>query len=256
MSETPHVIDELQDRLDGRLDPESRSRIEAHLASCAICQRAAEELATVKAALGRQPLAGAPPGLDARISKALAAESASAPGRWRWVAASALAAAAVVAVALWLRPEASLPQHASLQVARFESGALTLEKTTTNPAELERHFASRGLHVRVLDLGMMGLSLTGGSVVSLDGRPAGLYVYRRQDGARLVCQMFVGRLDELPRPQSVVAHQEFEFRIYRDGDRTLVFWAEGQILCVLISNLPEHEVIELAKAKAMLPPTT
>lgn len=256
MSETPHVIDELQDRLDGRLDAQSRSRVEAHLASCAICQRAADDLTAVKAALGRLPLAGAPPDLEARVSGALAAESASAPARWTWVAAGALAAAAVIAIALWLRPEAGLPQRASQQVARLESGDLTLEKTTTSPAELERHFASRGLPVRVLDLGMMGLSLTGGSVVPLDGRPAALYVYRREDGARLVCQMFVGHLDELPRARSVLAHEEFQFHIYRDGERTLVFWAEGRILCVLISDLPEHEVIELAKAKAMIPPTT
>jgi anti-sigma factor RsiW len=254
VSETPHVIDELQDRLDGRLDAQSRSRIEAHLASCAICQRAAEDLAAVKTALGRLPLAEGPADLDARVSAALAAESAPAPRRWPWAAAGALAAAAVVA--LWLWPEASLPQRASQQVARLESGALTLEKTTTSPAELERHFASRGLPVRVLDLGMMGLSLTGGAVVSLDGRPAGLYVYRRQDGARLVCQMLVGRLGELPPAQAVLAHKEFEFHVYRDGARTLVFWAEGQVLCVLISDLPEHEVIELAKAKAMMPPTT
>jgi anti-sigma factor RsiW len=168
-------------------------------------------------------------------------------------AVAGLAAAAVVVLAVWLWPEQSFVAEASRHASRADSGALALDLATPDPAALERHLADRGRPVRVLDLAMMDLTLTGGSVVSVDGRPAAFYVYRRSDGARVVCLMFPGRLDELPPPRATIAHNGFQFQVYHRGRRTLVFWAEGDTLCVLASDLPESEVIELAKGKAMRP---
>ena len=247
----PHVTDDLQLHLDGRLDPSAAARVDEHLAACAECRRAAEELRAVKSAVGTLRREAAPAGLADQVRAALDAEGTRGPRRWP--VALGLAAAAVLAVAIWLWPGETVPESAAAGTAAVEDGRLALEWTTADPGDLERRFASRGLPVRVLDLAMMDLALEGGAIRQLAGRPAALYVYRRPDGVRVVCQMFAGALDELPPAARTLERDGFTFLVYRDGPRTLVFWAEGDILCVLASDLPEAEVIALAQGKAMKP---
>jgi len=251
----PHVLDELQLRLDRQLDQAALSRVETHLESCATCRRAAEELARARDGLRALPVSPLPAALAAEIDRLLAAEAAKtrSAARWPWLGAAGLAAAAVVLLAIWIwRPE-SLASSAARDVLRVTSGALPLDLHTTEPAALERQFAARGLPVRVLDLAMMGWQLEGGRVHTLGTRSSALYVYRRADGRRLVCQMFRGTMAELPRAEITRESGAFTFAVFHEGVQTLVFWQEGDILCVLGSDLPSDEVIALAIAKAMKP---
>jgi hypothetical protein len=41
------------------------------------------------------------------------------------------------------------------------------------------------------------------------------------------------------------------FHVYRKDGLTLVFWQEGTVMCVLASDAPGEEVIQLAFAKAV-----
>lgn len=41
------------------------------------------------------------------------------------------------------------------------------------------------------------------------------------------------------------------FFVYRRGGSTQVFWQEGPTACVLVSDLPTEDVVQLAFAKAM-----
>jgi hypothetical protein len=100
---------------------------------------------------------------------------------------------------------------------------------------------------------MMGIPLDGGVRHVLDGRPSALYSYRTATGARLVCQMYEGRLGDLPPPDSALDNKGFHFQIYTRGAVTVVFWQEGDLVCVLASELPAGEVIALAMEKAMAP---
>jgi hypothetical protein len=63
--------------------------------------------------------------------------------------------------------------------------------------------------------------------------------------------MFEGSTRELPRGAEVRRHGAISFFVFRRGARTLVFWPEGEVLCVLASDAGVEEVIALAFAKAV-----
>jgi hypothetical protein len=65
--------------------------------------------------------------------------------------------------------------------------------------------------------------------------------------------MFAGSTEDLPATDDVRENGGFRFHIVRQDDITLVFWLEGDVVCVLISRSPTDEVVKLAFAKAMRP---
>jgi anti-sigma factor RsiW len=176
------------------------------------------------------------------------------PRRYGRIALAAGLAAAVALAVILLRPRPdSLPAAASRDFARVRSGALALTLKTESPGAMEAFFVRQGLpfRTRVFDLGMMGYRLEGGRVHALAGRPSGLFAYRGPDGRRLVCEMYEGTMRDLPPASESRSHGGFEFHVYRRGNRTLVFWQEGAISCVLVGDAASEDVIQLAFAKAM-----
>jgi anti-sigma factor RsiW len=172
----------------------------------------------------------------------------------------ALAATVLLAAWVWWgrsgSGDVSVPAQAARDfVAVAENGSLALERRTDRAADLEAFFAEapNAPRVRVIDLGMMGFTLEGGRRHVIGGVPSALYVYRGTDGQRLACQMFEGRLEDLPPTADLRENNGFMFRVYRDGDVSMVFWQEGDLVCVLVSRLPVEEVVALAFAKAMRP---
>jgi hypothetical protein len=77
-----------------------------------------------------------------------------------------------------------------------------------------------------------------------------LYVYRGPGDTRLLCEMFRGRIDELPPAAHIARHNGIDFRVYRQGTLTAVYWPEGDIICVLVSDIGSDAVLALAFAKA------
>ena len=63
--------------------------------------------------------------------------------------------------------------------------------------------------------------------------------------------MYEGTIDELPAGSEAREHDGIRFRIYRAHGVTLVFWQEGSVVCVLISDAPTEDVILFAYAKAV-----
>ena len=169
------------------------------------------------------------------------------------LAAAAVLAAAILASRLARSPE--LPAQAARDQEAITRGAVPLELVVADTAELERFFAARGLGfpVRVFDLAMMGFTLEGGRVDPFDGRPGVLYVYRNAAGQRLVCRMYAGRPERIPRTSDVREHGGFRFHVFHEGERTIVFWQEGPVICVLVGTLPSEQIVALAFAKAMKP---
>jgi len=245
----------IDDLVSEELPDERRVELEAHLAACEGCRAELEALRSLRAAT--RGMAGAvepPPGLEAGVRAGLSAPP-PAPGARRRLGLVAAAMAVVVAGALaWQhRPRSSgLPPEAIGSYVAYRAGRLPLAIRTDDVRVLERFF--EGLlefPSRVIDLGMMGFDLVGGRVYELQDRPTALSVYRDDRGRVLLCQMIAGSLLELPRPDH--AHEEgaFRFRVYRDGERSAVFWQEGAVLCVLVAEAPWAEVLELARRKAM-----
>jgi anti-sigma factor RsiW len=256
-----HPIDAIQDALDGRLDPKAKTELEKHLESCPSCRRELEALAWTKAQAASAKGVDGPFVLEDRMRRALdeedrarAREAATSRSLRRfgpWLATAAAIAAAIWIFA-WLRAE-SVPRSVAQEHRAYVSGALPLENRSVVPSELEAYFAARGLPfpMRVFDLGMMAYQLEGGRTYAVRGREGALIAYRGADGRVLLCRMYLGSVNDLPEPLERRSNQNIEFRVYRDSEVTLVFWQEGEVVCVLAGDADPETVIQLAFAKAV-----
>lgn len=255
--------DEIQDALDGRLEPAVLARHRDHARSCEACAERWRAFEAVKRQTAQLASPEVPAALADGISSALDAEDrrARAGGRRnRWLALAAgvtgLAALVGLGTRLATRPNrvaADLPAAAVQDFRDVRSGRLKLALPTSDPVALERHLAAQGLGfpTRVFDLAMMKQSLLGGGEGEVGGRRSALFAYRGEDGALVVCQMYPGTLAELPAPTRRREHEGIPFQIYDAGGLTVVFWAEGDVMCVLVGDGPPDAVVALAFAKAM-----
>ncbi len=259
---SPHVREEIDDLVSGRLDATAARRIELHLADCEACRREWNAVRRTREAL-RQRTAEVelPPEVSARVRTALDREEVSGTRFrvWPWAAAAA-ALIAVVSLLLVRSPaprpplrEVDLAQEAARDFAAIRSSELPLQFHSDSPAAVESFFTRAGIsfRTRVFDLGMMGYRLEGGRAYRLAGRPSAVFVYRSSKGTRLVCQMFEATVASLP-PGSVRSESNgIRFYRYVRQGTTTVFWPEGSVLCVLAGDAPPDEVLQLAYAKAV-----
>jgi len=264
-NEPVHPESEIQELLDGRLSAERGAQIEKHLAECEQCRRQRDALVFARESLRASlPASPAPADVVTGVEMALDREErqTGSPGSVKPVVArrrlgrAAIAAGLAAALALafvLLRHEGSLPSAAARDFARVRSGRLALAFPTENAGELGSYFVRERLpfRTRVFDLAMMGYRLEGGRVHSLAGRQSALFVYRGADGQLLVCEMYEGTTKDLPRALETRQHNGFDFHIYKQGNRTIVFWQEGSVTCVLVGDGGPEQVIQLAFAKAM-----
>jgi anti-sigma factor RsiW len=251
-----HFSDEIQQLLDGQLSGERRAALEEHLAACESCRREREAIAAVRAAarsaLGPREV---PAELSQTIGMALDREtSAQVPARSRArlaIAAGLLAAALAVILILMRKP--SSPAAVETDFEAYRTGRLALTMETADTRKMEAFFAANGIafRTRVFDLGMMKYRLVGGRVHRLAGRPSALFVYLGEKQKTLICEMYEGRVEDLPAPAEKREHRGFTFFVYRHGAKTSVFWQEGAVTCVLVSDIDSEEVVALAFAKAM-----
>ena len=262
MSTQMHPTEALRDLVDGRVTTLPRETLEAHLRECADCRREFEVLSGVKRAVVNLPSVNLPAGLADRIATALIEENGvaadpslgDASRRWtRWAIPIGLAAALLLAAWVWSRPSSSPPQSAADTATAYLAGRLPLTSTESDAGALGTFFAARvAFPVRVFDLGMMGYTLAGGRVHALAGNTSALWVYKSTDGS-MICQMYPGSVQALPAPAETRVNNDITFSIYHLSSGTQVFWQEGDIVCVLASDLPAEQVVQLAIAKAMKP---
>ena len=264
--QTDHPIDLLQDALDGRLDESQRAALDAHLATCGRCRHELAALRWTKAQLQGVASAEDSPGdLVFRLRQALdnedrrLSETVQPDRRQRTSRVSVAywlgAAAAIIIAIVWMtsRSEVAAPTQAAEDFRAVSSGSMPLEVQTTDPATLESRLQSAGLPfaARVFDFGMMKYSLVGGGVHRFQGRSSALFAYRSADGRAVVCQMYEGPASELPAPAERRRQNDIDFLVYREGALTVVFWQEGDVLCVLVADGDSESAIQLAFAKAV-----
>ncbi len=264
MSPAGHPVERLVDLVDGRLSGVEASELRQHLAECAACRVELDWISSGRtAAQVARHTDTAPVDMRARLATALddldAAHESPQPARISrraaWAGLAAAAALVLVVIGPWRSGTADAVDRAraEYQAVRGRAAALTLR--TGDAAALERYFneAADGPRIRVIDLGMMGWSLQGGVQRPSGNGPVALSAYRSSSGADLICQMYRGRLADLPRGDAVRHENGFEFRVYTRDGVTLVFWREGDLICVLAAELPAADVVALAIAKAMTP---
>ena len=262
-----HLGERLQDLADNRLGGADLARARSHLEDCERCRREFEAVQHVRKMLA--PQVGhdeLPPALTARLSELLDREDRSAtssqrsrraPNRLarRWALAASIAAIFVTALLLWRNDgqlqsdpwTAAVTQH----FAAYRAAQLPLAVHSGDARELERFFSEHlDFHTRVYDLETMGYRIEGGDVVRLNGRSSAMSAYVGPGDSRLLCEMFLGRTDELPPPARTVTHDGIAFHVYRRGAQTAVYWADGSVICVLVSDIDSQALLALAFAKA------
>ena len=253
-----HWSERIDDLVGGELPEDQRQELEDHLSSCEACQAELDALRALRAATRRLADATAPPAvLEADVRSALDGAPGISPrragsrGAWLAVAAAVVIA---VAAAVWFRAPVAedLPRAAIQSYQLHQAGQLPLAIKTEDEEILQRFFERQlEFPARVIDLRMMEYGLVGGRVHDLLGRPSALYAYRGPDGRVVLCQMLLGTLEELPPADDTYEERGFTFRVYERGGRTAVFWLEGRVLCVLVSDMPAPELLALAREKAM-----
>jgi anti-sigma factor RsiW len=244
-----HLGERLQDLADNRLSGADLAQARAHLEDCGRCRREFEALQHVRQMLA--PRAGSdelPPVLNTALYGLLDQEdrAAAASPRSRGKGATTL---------LWQnhKPVESDPWTTAVaqHFAAYRSAQLPLAMRSTDPARLEDFFSRHlDFHPSVYDLDKMGYQIQGGEVVRVNGRASALSAYGGPDDSRLLCEMFRGRMDELPTASRTASHDGKEFRVYRRGALTAVYWADGDIICVLVSDIDSEALLALAFAKA------
>jgi anti-sigma factor RsiW len=263
----PYTPIDLQDLLDERLPESLRSELAAHAAECPICKRELAILRLAKGSVGALPDEETPASLRERVIASLDAVDREArvavtvPARPRRlvrfvVRAGLLVAAAVVLLLVSSDDPSAGPVNPSEIAADYGAvitQSLTLEMRSDQPAAVEGFFRRRGIGfpTRVFDLGMMGYQVVGGTVRADGARSRALFVYRSGTGGTLVFQMYEGQTSELPAADEVRENNGIRFLVHRQGNLTLVFWQEGDVICVLASDAAPEEVIALAIAKAV-----
>jgi anti-sigma factor RsiW len=265
-----HDLDELSEYLDDRLPEPRRGEVRERLRECGSCREAQAALLWAKGQARKLAEVDAPAGLEAEIQARLhlvaaAGEVAAVPaparaaGRRRHLPALAAAAALIIGLAflcwrLGARSATSLPQAVAEELRARSLGKLRLAVETTEVGRLEAFLADQrlGFEPRVLDLGMMGFTLRGGSAGPLAGRPSALMVYlETATGHEVLCRMLREGLSALPPPDEARLHDGILFQVYRLGEVTVVFWPEGHVLCALAGRGEPEAVVRLAFGKAM-----
>ena len=259
-----HFKEEIQDLLDNRLDAPTRAEVERHIEACTECRREFEALRWTKSFVAKRFAAkAAPPELRENILRALETDGGSArtatlrPGfqmqKLKPIMAWAAALVALGILALILIPkQRTVPQVIARDFRSYQNQKLTPELNTPDVKKMETFFAKRGLPFapHVYDLSAMNYPLVGGRLQYLQSHRTEWVVYRGPDNQALVCQMYVGNVSELPVGSVEREHRGKKFHIYQVKGVTMVFWQDRKVVCVLISDMPTENVVQLAFAKA------
>jgi anti-sigma factor RsiW len=251
-----HPGDDLHRLLDGRLDAARAAEVEAHVAACATCRREVEAVRQVKAALrGHLPELPVPAHVAARVR---AATSGAGAGRAfplrRALAAAAVLALAAVSLYQLTRTRDGAPdivQAVGTDFIEYRSGDLRLRHPTSVAAEVEAFFRDEGVPFvsPVFQFDVMDFRLTGGTVRG-EERPRAVVTYEGVGGDRMICEMYEGTTDALPDATEVREIDGIRFFIYRLRDLTLVFWQDGDLVCVLVMDGDPERAVVFAHAKA------
>jgi anti-sigma factor (TIGR02949 family) len=245
-------------------DPE-RSALEAHLNECARCRLVLDEERLLKQAVrGAGQSVQAPIELRNRI---LADPRFFSEKRLRWwdhfwpmprILAPAFATALVLlagfAVFSWIQQRKASVALAALETYDlFLRGKLSvqrLENTEELAQQLTRAVDGR-FHPMGYDLTAMNLKPVAGLVREIKGRKILVAIYQGQGGS-LFCYTFLGSEEDAPinAARFYDAGNKMNFYAFSSGPVNAVFHREGDLICILASEMPMEKLLALAQSKA------
>jgi anti-sigma factor RsiW len=255
-------------RVDQELDHTEQSLLEAHLKECAGCRIALEEERAIKQeirAAGER--IRAPGELRDRIlsDRRIFPKKSQSAKKWHvyiWPPPRILRPALVVVLLL----AAALPtfyvfkqRNESIALAALEtydgflSGELPVHKTGNTGeivGQLTQAVGGR-FHPMGYDLTAMNLRPVAGLVREIGGRKILVAIYQGQGGT-LFCYTFLGSEEDAPpnAARFFDAAKKMNFYAFSRGGVNAVLHREGEVICILASEMPMAELLGLAKSKA------
>lgn len=261
--EAQELITALVDR--ELLDPE-RGSLESHLQECPHCRFAVEQEQLLKQTIrGRAERMRAPGELRDRILSDGRIFPDKSRTRWRdrlWpmpnLARPALAAAVLLAIALpaffFFRVSREPVAAAALEsYDLLRKGALSVRRTE-NPDEIVEQLTRAvggHFHPMAYDFTAMHLRPVAGLVREIQGRKILVAIYEGPGGT-LFCYTFVGSEEDAPgnAARFYDTAKKMNFYAFSRGGLNAVLHREGEIICVLASEIPMEELLTMAKSKA------
>ncbi|HXV80020.1 MAG TPA: zf-HC2 domain-containing protein [Candidatus Binatia bacterium] len=248
------------------LDPE-RSSLEVHMQECARCRSAlAEERALKQATRAVGMSIRAPSELRDRILSDPRIFPGRRPAR-RWqdsiwptphILRPAFVAALLLIVALaafYLYQQRSTP----IALAAVETYDLFLKgELSVQPMENTKeivakltHAVGGRFHPMGYDLTSMNLRPVAGLVREIQGRKILVAIYQGEGGS-LFCYTFLGSEEDAPANAARFfdTAKNMNFYAFSRGEVNAVFHREGEVICILASNMPMKELLALAQSKA------
>ncbi len=261
---------EAQDLITALVDREplgpERDSLETHLQECSRCRIAEEQEQLLKQTIrGRAQRMRAPGELRDRILSDQRIFPEQSRTRWQdyiWpmphLARPALAAGLLLAIALpalfLLKPTTEPIAAAALKTYDlFAKGELSVSRTE-NPDEIvEQLTRAVGGHFHPMgyDLTAMHLRPVAGLVREIQRRKILLVIYQGPGGT-LFCYTFFGSEEDAPPNASRFfdAAKKINFYAFSRGGVNAVFHREGELICILASEMPMDEILTLAISKA------
>ena len=234
--------------IDGELMVGDIADLDAHCLECGECAALAGAEREFRTLLRRQPRAGAPSELRARIVRGVRREAAVARGR-RWLPVSAVAvAAAIVAAAVLLPARTPPPLVADLvdkhiAYAQIERPA---ELASADAREVAAWFQSRAsMRVTVPDYSPSGIHLAGARLAEAHERKVAYLLYEK---GRTLLSVFMVPVSatEVPLPGRRVSYRDHEYLAYEQKGFRTVSWGDGQAVYGLVSMLDYDALLECA----------
>jgi anti-sigma factor (TIGR02949 family) len=241
--------------LDSELEPPSVVEVDRHIAACAACRRAFEQMSALRSGVrAHAQYHAAPAGLEQRIRGRLGLGDASAatPGRhapWRspftrWLELGAVAAA--TAAVTWFgalqyayrAPDVALAEQVVVGHARAVLTSHVVDIETSDQHSVKPWLSSRlDFSPPVVDLASEGFPLVGGRLDYLDHRPVAALVFRAREH---VIDLYVWPDASSPRGQSTRTLAKQGYNVVHWSDAGMQYWA--------ISDLNAAELATFAAA--------
>lgn len=264
--------DEAQELITALVDQElrdpERSSLEMHLTECARCRWAREEERALKQAIrGTGERIHAPGQLRSKIlsDQRIFPEKKRSPRRWQdyiWpmphLVSPALAVALLLAIALptfvFLKSKSEPIAVAALETSSiFLKGDLSVHRTENANEIIEQLTRAVGGHFHPMgyDLTAMDLRPVAGMVREIDGRKILVAIYQGKGGT-IFCYTFLGSEADAPpnAARFFDAAKKMNFYAFSRGGVNAVFHREGEVICILASEMSMEELLALAKSKA------
>ena len=254
--------------VDQELGESERNVLEAHLAQCARCRSAFETEHALKQEIrAAGELIRAPGALRDRIlsDPRIFPEQPRATGKWRYSLwplpprlRPALAIVLLLVLALpafyWFKPKSEPIAFAALQTYDlFLRGELPVPKAAKS-SEIEAQLTSAvggRFHPMGYDLTAMQLQPVAGLVRELQGRKILIAVYQGEGGS-LFCYTFLGSEEDAPpnAARFFDAGKKMNFYAFSRDGVNAVLHREGEVICILVSEMAMERLLELAESKA------